>query len=100
MTSRIVEHVGLVIDDDPLPSPAAAAELARRYITERMPGLDEWDLAELLASVQPTRAWWGGDELGHVGRDHPDARAVVVVHLPPDVQTQLTPAPPKSATEV
>ena len=94
--THVIDQVGLVIDDIPLPSPAAATEQARVYITERATGLDEWDLAELLASIQPQRAWWGGDELGFVGRDHDQARAVVVVHLPPDVQTQLNPTPPKS----
>lgn len=89
--TRVIDQVGLVIDDAPLPSPAAAAELARVYITEQAAGLDEWDLAELLAGIQPQRAWWGGDELGLVGRDHPLAQAIVVVNLPAHIQTQLTP---------
>ena len=98
MTARIVPHVGLVIDDVPLPSPAAATDQARRYITERMPGLDAWDLADLLATIRPQRAWWGGDALGFVGETHPLAHAVAVVNLPPHIQTQLTPALPKGAT--
>lgn len=88
---RVVPLVGLVIDDDPLPSPMEAAALARVYITEQATGLDEWDLAELLAGIQPQRAWWGGELLGFVGRDHADAKPVVVVHLPEDIQTQLIP---------
>jgi hypothetical protein len=27
------------------------------------------------------RAWWGGDELGFVGQDHPDAQPVTVVNV-------------------
>lgn len=91
MTARIVPLVGLVIDDVPLPSPAAATDQARRYITERMPGLDAWDLVDLLATIRPQRAYWGGDELGFVGDSHPLAQAVVVVNLPERIQTQLSP---------
>lgn len=97
MTARITDQVGLVIDDDPLPSPARAVELARAYITERATGLDEWDLAALLDAIRPQRAHWGGDDLGFVGQDHELARPVVVVNLPPHIQAQLVP-PAKGGT--
>lgn len=29
------------------------------------------------------RAWWGGDEVGFVGEDYPDAQPVVVVNVVP-----------------
>lgn len=67
-----------VIDGDL--SPTAAAAAVEEHL--RAQGMDDWALHELDIPSMLRRAWWGGDELGFVGHDHPQAQQVVVVHLP------------------
>jgi hypothetical protein len=70
------------ISDGPA-TPADAIAAVEGTLRDR--GLDDWDLHELDLRRHVSRAWWGGDEFGFVGADHPQAQQVVVVHLPGDV---------------
>lgn len=82
MTQILADH-GLLISGPATPTEAVAA--ATDWCTAR--GLDAWDIDELGLAGRVRRAWWGGDALGFVGRDHPDAVEVVVVGLPEHLLT-------------
>lgn len=77
MTVTQVPYVGLIIDDSPIPSPSAAIQMVEQWIAANHPELDEWALYEM-GPIPVRRAWWGGDELGFVGEQHPLAQPVVV----------------------
>lgn len=72
----------LMVDD--ATSMADALAQTQAWLVEH--GMDALD-AEL--ALQPrsglvARAWWGGDGVGFVGEEHPDARPVLVVDLIPE----------------
>lgn len=82
-----VAHTGLLIPGHDLP-PASAAEAAAGWLASR--GVDEWGVYSARPDMRPACAWWGGDGVGFVGRDHPAASPVIVVHLPERLLTQST----------
>lgn len=53
---------------------------ARAYLIGQ--GVHPLDADDQLADRQGliARAWWGGDEVGFVSPEHPDAQPVTVVH--------------------
>lgn len=77
--TRRVEGPALLIDDHVPRSDALTA--ARAHLLAE--GYDEWDVDEQLVDRPGLvgRAWWGGDELGFVGEEHPDAEPVTVVNV-------------------
>lgn len=80
----IVPDHGLILDGTP--TPTEAVDQATAWCAAR--GLDAWDIDELGLAGRVRRAWWGGDELGFVGRDHQAAVEVVVVGLPEQLLTE------------
>jgi hypothetical protein len=84
MTTTVIPAHGLLIT--PIGTPAAAETAAAEYCAGR--GLDEWDIAELRLADRVRRAWWGGPEVGFVGRDYPDALETAVVDLPEQLLTE------------
>lgn len=70
---------GLMFDGHDTPR-AELLDLARAHLIAQ--GVHPLDADDQLADRQGlvARAWWGGDELGFVGEQHPDASPVTVVH--------------------
>lgn len=97
-----VHRHGLVLDKSTVASPSAARAAATNWLIKQ--GVDPWDAEAEVEQTLVARSWWGGDDVGFVGPDYPNAAAVVVVHLavqptPSEVRAAETRAT-RAATEV
>jgi hypothetical protein len=70
---------GLVFDGHDSARPDVLAQARTHLVGAGMHPLDADDvLADRKGLV--VRAWWGGDDVGFVGEEHPQAQPVTVVH--------------------
>lgn len=61
-------------------NPDEAVDEMAAYLTAQ--GKDAWAVHAARQNANPAQAWWGGDDIGFCGVDHPEAVAVTVVHVP------------------
>lgn len=83
MDPFLVHGQGLVFDGTLVKTPAAARAAAADWLVEH--GADEWDVEAGTEQAPVARAWWGGDDLGFVQKQHESAQVVVVVQLDPEL---------------
>lgn len=81
MDPFIVHGQGLVLDGTLVKTPTAARAAAADWLLAH--GADEWDVEAGTEQAPVARAWWGGDEVGFVQKQHESAQVVVVVQLDP-----------------
>jgi hypothetical protein len=80
MTRLPVRHAGFVFAGQDTPRAEVLAAVREELITA---GRNHLEVDELLVDRKGlvVAAWWGGDELGFVGEDHPNAQPVTVVNV-------------------